>query len=123
MRPALHYGVAECPGCGVTAASGLQLDVTGAVKLDLPDFQKGRKILRRMGTDGQARDLGPRFGPEHQREFAELRHEACGRTIWRSGPQAIEDAKAKNADHPLRDLAPLPIPERLGGPPASKEEP
>lgn len=117
-RPGLHYGVPECPGCHLGVAAGLELEATGQVKLDKEPYLKGRKIIKRTGED-----RGPRFGPEHEREYAEVRHAACGHVWWTSAPQAIEDAKAARDGKALRMLEPVRIPESLGGPPAEPEPP
>lgn len=120
MRPALHYGLTACPACNQAVGAGLEVEATGAIKRDKPEFQKGRTVVTvrtKQHPEGKVDDRGPRFGPQHEREWAELRHPECGRTFWRSGPQALEDARAVANGQPLRELDALTIPERLGGPP------
>jgi hypothetical protein len=100
-RPSRHYGLSACRAC---FAANVEHEVTGATRSDLLPFQRGRKVLR---GGGEIQDLGPRFGPEHARESAEIRCTVCGAASWTLSPQAIEDAKAKNEGRPLAELPAL----------------
>lgn len=99
-RPSRIYGLAACVACFTT---NIDHEPTGATRTEMLKFQTGRKVLHQF----ESKDLGPRFGPEHAREQAEIRCTSCGAASWSLSPQAIEDARAKNEGRALAELPAL----------------